>query len=602
MIKKLLALALLVCIPAASFGALCVQCDLDPVQIFDTGTAEPVAIAYSPDCNLLAAALISPAGSNIIVYPVNPDCSLGAGSVIATLPNASGAGAYQTVAFSPTGRCLAAGDSLGNVTMFSVSPAAPTCTIAQVLEPFATGGDNVRGIAFSPTGTCLATANYSSSTVSLFRVQTNCTLTPLSLAVPTGDIQPTSVAFSPSGTCLITTNNVLSSPAKLGSLSIFSVTTDEAGNCALGAPTVFIDNANIVTPEQVTFSPTGNCVAIASGIGNGQFKGVALYTLTDPCTLTVIPVIPPRVRPDEYAPAAAFSPIGSCLAIAENFNNQVTIVTINTTGEESCTVNNAFPQSSFPVGTDESPELSPRALAFSPDSQCLAVANRTNSISIFRTNILIPPVIISAEASCNELTAVVTGTASPGVDIVLFDENNNEIGFGTADPVTGAFTIITSTLTPGLHTITAAARRDTCESARSNSVQVNIILLGVPAIIDIRTTCFDVRISGTVTVNPANIPVTITILVDGNPVASGPAVITNPNNPFSRSFSISIPTSSISSGSHMFIARAQANGCIVDSDAITRLISLPPACNFGAAPNLTICNVPCPPQPCPKPC
>ena len=585
MIKKLLALALLVCIPAASFGQICTPCSLQTV----TGSpfeipGEPLAIAFSPSCRVLAAAFVEPTASRVVVYPINADCSLDlAGAItIATLPNTSGNGAYQTVAFSPSGQCLAVGDSLGNVTMFTVST---DCSIfTQVpLTPIASGGDNITKVAFSPDGGCLATSNFSSNSVSLFRVEANCSLTSIG-ASPflTGSIQPTSVAFSPDGSYVIATNDqIIAPPNQLGAISLFCVLRDEAGNCTgLSTPSVINTELNIQTPELAVFSPEGNCLAIANGIGNGARRGVALYSFSAlPCTPDSIaaPVHNQQVFDGRYTPAAAFSPFGGCLAAVDNFSNTVLVATLN---PDDCT---SITSQEIPIGAGE---LSPSDIVFSPNAQCLAVANRTNSISIFRTNILIAPVI-SVQTSCDGVT--ITGTTTPDVIVTAF-ANGNAIGSDTSDEA-GNFSI-TAPLVPGMYTINVQASNGTCTAVSENVTVTIVNLSGLT--FGINTTCLlTARITGSVTVNPAGTPVTISIFVDGSatPIASN-TFNSNGNGLVTFVF----PAVSLPQGEHAITVQAQASGCIISLTNTVNVVY--PPCNFGAAPNLALCANPCPPKPC----
>ena len=113
-------------------------------------------------------------------------------------------------------------------------------------------------------------------------------------------------------------------------------------------------------PISVAFSPDGSCLAIAD-TNNNQ---VTVYSMTG-CTASAMPVS--TITGLNSPLSVAFSSDNSCLAIADSGNNQVKVYSMT-----GCTA------SAMPVSTITGLNF-PRSVAFSPDNSCLAIADTNNN-------------------------------------------------------------------------------------------------------------------------------------------------------------------------------------------------------------------------------
>ena len=143
---------------------------------FSTGPRSgPESVAFSPDGRLLATANLN--AGTLSVFSVNP--SVGMLTRVVGSPfrdpraELSAGSGVASVAFSPDGRLLAAGNTNGSgsrpvhsVSVFSVNPS--TGALSPIAgSPFSIPS-GVWGVAFSPVGGLLATANISARSVSVF--------------------------------------------------------------------------------------------------------------------------------------------------------------------------------------------------------------------------------------------------------------------------------------------------------------------------------------------------------------------------------------------------------------------------------------------------
>ena len=246
------------------------------------------------------------------------------------------------------------------VTPVTQSPASNADTGT---EPFS--------VAFSPDGALLATANWASSTVSVFTVdKTNGQLTPVTQSTAsnadTGS-GPYSVAFSPSGGLLETANYTSQT------VSVFTV--DEATGQLTPVTQSPASKANTTSgPFSVTFSPSGGLLATA----NVDTNTVSIFTV-DQATGQLAPVTqsPASNADTGSGPASvAFSPTG-LLATANYDSNTVSTFTVNQATGQLTPVAQS-PASNADTGSG------PASVAFSPDGGLLATANyESSTVSAF---------------------------------------------------------------------------------------------------------------------------------------------------------------------------------------------------------------------------
>jgi WD40 repeat protein len=495
----------------------------------------------------------------------------------------------SAVAYSPDGRCLAVANELDNtVSIFRVNS---DCTVEAVGEAVSSGGVNPRSLSFSPDG-CLAVGNAGTLVgvgrgLSIFTVDAECTLTPLITGFDVGD-RIMQLAYSPDGRCLaiIGSSQVIVYPVNPGGCLLIpnpgtfgptlfgtALAYSPDGRCiavAGGAsiPTFpdFILTLSVNGCIQLTqatrfegifyrklaFSPDGRCLAaIASDIGE-----VHVYTVNDDCTFN-IPAA--SFEPGGVNPVAvAYSSDGSCLAVVNRGSDEVpgNVVIFAVTG---CSLT---PMQVIPLPTGASPS----SVAYSPNG-CLAVANSGSSdISVFRPLTVPQPTITSAlVTNCNIVT--VTGTAVPDATVTLFaDGDPTPIGSGSADNV-GNFTIETTPLSGGTHSITAVTTLDGCTSSPSNAVTVTIT--SSITITAAFITCGNILIViGRSTPNAS-----VTLAIDNQIIATRTAN----NNGLFVFAGITVP-----SGMHCVTATDTASGC----QSAPVCLSITPLSCILAAPNL----------------
>ena len=230
------------------------------------------SVAFSPDGKTLAAgnatgrtALWNVAASKLAVTLTDPG-SKGVGSV----------------AFSPDGRILAAGDFNGRTYLWDVATGKLAAALA---DP---GGKGVNPVAFSPDGRILAAGDFNGRTY-LWDVATGKLAA--ALADP-GSKSVDSVAFSPDG-------RTLAAGDADGRTYLWDVTARKL------AATLADPGSNGV--HSVAFSPDGSTLAAGDGNGRTYLWNVAAgkltATLTDPGSLAINSV--------------AFSPDGKTLATGD---------------------------------------------------------------------------------------------------------------------------------------------------------------------------------------------------------------------------------------------------------------------------------------------
>ena len=298
-------------------------------------------------------------------------------------------GGLGVSAFSPQG-CLAVADFLNNtILLYSVDA---SCTATPTIPSITTGISNPRALAFSSNG-CLAVSNVGSGAVTIYPVGADCTavdtpsatISPLTLA-----IRPNNIAFSPTGDCLAI--------ATTTQVELYSV---DAACVAAEPATGIITFAVGQEPISVAFSPTGNCLAVGVLSDAGHF--VNLYAI-DSNDCTVDPLDPTTITDGISTPSfLAFSPNG-CLAVGN------VIIGLSTVNLYSVDATNCTAMASNPpiaVGNTLA------ALAFSANN-CLAVGSSAAGPDVGGTITIYP---INGLCQALEIPQVITLPVDIGTSI-----------------------------------------------------------------------------------------------------------------------------------------------------------------------------------------
>jgi adhesin/invasin len=362
-----------------------------------------------------------------------------------------------SVAFSPNGNLLATANfGSKTVSVFAIDPTSGQLT--PVTQSIASNADTTSApfwVAFSPNGELLATANYDSSTVSLFTVDPSTgQLTPVTQSTPanadTGS-GPFSVAFSPNGELLATANYTANT------VSVFTV--DSTGQLTPVTQTSTTNADTGSEPFSATFSPSGGLLAVANYLSNT----VSMFTV-DESTGQIAPVVQsPASNADTGSGpfSLAFSPSGGLLA-SENYDaGTVSLFTVDqSTGQLT-------PVTESPASNEDTGSL-PVSVAFSPTGGLLATANLgSNNVSLFTvtgpaTNValaLAPSSITADGVSTTVATVTVTdtnGNPVSGDSVTITSNGAQQVSAVTAGSAPGTYlATITSTTTAGAASITA---------------------------------------------------------------------------------------------------------------------------------------------------
>lgn len=346
------------------------------------GAGHPTSIAFSNDGTCLAVG-----GDNQFVSTfTNDNCSINAGNIAS---NTNGIQNFK-LTYSPQGCLITVGKNLVN--FFNQQG---NCLIN--FKDFAPGDPNfiITDIVFL-TQNCFAISEKTTNTIFIFLTDIQCTLVNVRSVstLPSGSIEPIALAYNPITNCLAVLN-------ASNDVVIYSVDT---GTCALtqigNAYKLSVPSTLFNEVSKISFSPSGNCLAVPNGIGNS----FSIFPVNSDCTLGAEQVYD--------LPAGAtgilstiFSPDGQCLAALSS--NMVSLFDVNS----DCTLTNGR-NFSFPTGAEQ-----PSALAFSPDGSCLAVSNLVSSnLTLFKVgkiNVTLDPQIqtVCLGTMLNLTANVATGVA-----------------------------------------------------------------------------------------------------------------------------------------------------------------------------------------------
>ncbi len=260
-----------------------------------SGTSQ--SLAYSPSGDCLAAA--DQGSNNVTIFKVEDDCCLCPnGAPVCTK-------APTTVAFSPVSCCLFLGKANFPPCSFKVKECKPRFKGICVDMPLFVSPQ----FAASPDGTCLAVIdNNMVQTYSIDSCTLNCTAVS-SLSITS----PTNLAFSPSGSTLIVTCDT--TPATIVSFSVAS--------CSLTQKNTFTES-NGINPIQVAFNPldisNNPCFAVAYQSSQSPLSGngvLGTYTVDSSDNYIICPQNTQDPEPTSTPPilgrSVAWSSDGSCI-------------------------------------------------------------------------------------------------------------------------------------------------------------------------------------------------------------------------------------------------------------------------------------------------
>jgi sugar lactone lactonase YvrE len=297
-------------------------------DLTDPGGRGVLSVAFSPDGTTVAAGdrngntyLFSLATHKIVAVLADPKDNL----VIDDL--------VLSVAFSPDGTTLAAGAGNGNTYLFSLATHKITATLT---DP---GGGSAGSVAFSSDGTILAVADWNGNTY-LFSLATHKVTA--TLTVPGDDLL--SVAFSPDGT-------TLAADGYNGNTYLFSLATHKI--------TATLTHSGSKNTDAVAFSPDGTTFAVGDYHGYTYLFSLATHkiiaTLTDPGSQGVY--------------AIAYSPHSATIA-AGDWNGHTYLFSLAT-------------HKIIATLTDPGSQ-GVHAIAYSPDGTTLSVADDNGSSYLWR--------------------------------------------------------------------------------------------------------------------------------------------------------------------------------------------------------------------------
>ena len=303
-------------------------------------------------------------------------------------PLATGAGAVNSVAFSPGGHTLASGSNDGTVALWDVAdPAHPR----PLSRPLASGGSDVDSVAYSPDGHTLASGD-DDGIIRLWDVADPAHPSPLGQPLASGGAAAVdSVAFSPDG-------HLLASGDDDGIIRLWDV-ADPAHPSALGQPIGSALTSGTVAVNSVAFSPDGQM--LASGDDDGT---VALWDVGDPAHPSTLGQ-PLTSSGTAAVDSVAFSPDGQTLASGSD-DGAVALWDVGDPAHPS-----ALGQPLTSGGT-----VAVDSVAFSPDGHTLASGSLYGTIRLWS----LPQTVL-------------TGAGIAAVDSVAFSPDGHTLASGSLD-------------------------------------------------------------------------------------------------------------------------------------------------------------------------
>jgi len=308
-------------------------------------------------------------------------------------PLATGAGAVNSVAFSPGGHTLASGSNDGTVALWDVAdPAHPR----PLSRPLASGGSDVDSVAYSPDGHTLASGD-DDGIIRLWDVADPADPRPLSQPPTTGTAAVHSVAYSPDG-------HTLASGDDDGIIRLWDV-ADPAHPSPLGQP---LASGGAAAVDSVAFSPDGHL--LASGDDDGIIR---LWDVADPAHPSALgqPIGSALTSGTVAVNSVAFSPDGQMLASGDDDGT----VALWDVGDPAHPSTLGQPLTSSGTAAVDS-------VAFSPDGQTLASGSDDGAVALWD---------VGDPAHPSALGQPLTSGGTVAVDSVAFSPDGHTLASGS---------------------------------------------------------------------------------------------------------------------------------------------------------------------------
>jgi WD40 repeat protein len=214
------------------------------------------------------------------------------GDALHSLEPERGPNPVDSIAFSPDGKVLAAGNNDGTIRLWNVA------THQQIGGPFGRSSLPIESVAFSPSGKIVAEAanplHGNSGGVRLWNVATHRMI---GKTIISQHRMVQSIAFSPDGSTLVAGDED-------GTTQLWDTATHDQ----IGEP--LTDGAGAVS--LVTFSPNGKMLATVSSDGTARLWSTAIARWTGSSLAW------PPDGPDDWTGSLAFSPDGKVLAVGNS--------------------------------------------------------------------------------------------------------------------------------------------------------------------------------------------------------------------------------------------------------------------------------------------